>query len=68
VIGCAFPALPSNERNGFAALVAEHGVEVPGGVRLSAGLAEVEVGYLELLPAGRLREPVARAVRAGGGS
>ena len=25
--------------------------------------AEVEVGYLERLPAGRLREPVARAVR-----
>jgi bifunctional non-homologous end joining protein LigD len=64
VIACAFPALPSNERGRFAALVANHGVEVPGGVRLPAGLAEVEVGYLELLPAGRLREPAARAVRA----
>jgi hypothetical protein len=28
--------------------------------------AEVEVGYLERLPAGRLREPVAGAVRAVG--
>jgi bifunctional non-homologous end joining protein LigD len=63
VIACAFPALPSAERGRFAGLVAEHGVEVPGGVRLPAGLAEVEVGYLEILPAGRLREPVARAVR-----
>jgi bifunctional non-homologous end joining protein LigD len=63
VIACAFPALPSAERQRFAALVAEHGVEVPGGVRLPTGRAEVEVGYLERLPAGRLREPVARAVR-----
>jgi bifunctional non-homologous end joining protein LigD len=68
VIACAFPALPSSERGRFAALVAEHGIEVPGGVRLPAGLAEVEVGYLELLPASRLREPVARAVRAIGPS
>jgi bifunctional non-homologous end joining protein LigD len=68
IIACAFPALPSAERERFAALVADHGVEVPGGVRLPAGLAEVEVGFLELLPAGRLREPVARAVRAGGKS
>jgi bifunctional non-homologous end joining protein LigD len=68
VIACAFPALPSAERGRFAALVAEHGVEVPGGVRLPEGRAEIEVGYLELLPAGRLREPVARAVRAGGKS
>jgi bifunctional non-homologous end joining protein LigD len=68
VIACAFPALPAGERGRFAALVADHGVEVPGGVRLPAGVAEVEVGYLELLPSGRLREPVARAVRASGGS
>jgi hypothetical protein len=33
-------------------------------VRLPAGRAQVEVGYLERLPAGLLREPVARAVRA----
>jgi hypothetical protein len=58
------PGLQASERGRFAALVAEHGVEVPGGVRLPAGLAEVEVGYLEPLPTGRLREPVARAVRA----
>jgi ATP-dependent DNA ligase len=58
----AFPALPSAERARFAALVADHGVEVPGGVQLPAGGAEVEVGYLERLPAGRLREPVARAI------
>jgi bifunctional non-homologous end joining protein LigD len=31
VIACAFPGLPSAERGRFAALVAEHGVEVPGG-------------------------------------
>jgi bifunctional non-homologous end joining protein LigD len=68
VVACAFPALPLAERDRFAGLVAEHGVEVPGGARLPAGLAEVEVGYLEVLPAGRLREPVARAVRAGGRS
>jgi bifunctional non-homologous end joining protein LigD len=66
VIACAFPALASAERGRFAALVGEHGVEVPGGVRLAAGRAEIEVGYLERLPAGRLREPVARAVRAVG--
>jgi bifunctional non-homologous end joining protein LigD len=66
VIACAFPGLPGSERGRFAALVADHGVEVPGGVRMPAGLAEVEVGYLELLAAGRLREPVARAVRAVG--
>jgi bifunctional non-homologous end joining protein LigD len=68
VIACAFPGLPSNERGRFAGLIAEHGVEVPGGVRLPAGVAEVEVGYLELLPAGRLPEPVARAVRTAGKS
>jgi hypothetical protein len=68
VVACAFPALPSAERGRFAALVAEHGVEVPGGVRLPGGLAEVEVGYLELLPGGRLGEPVAQAIRAGGKS
>jgi hypothetical protein len=65
-VACAFPSLPASERGRFAALVADHGVEVPGGVRLPGGLAEVEVGYLELLPGGRLREPVARAIRAGG--
>jgi hypothetical protein len=48
VVACAFPALSSSERGRFAAPVAEHGVEVPGGVRLPEGLAEVEVGYLEL--------------------
>jgi bifunctional non-homologous end joining protein LigD len=64
VIACAFPGLPSAERERFAALVAEHSVEVPGGLRLRESRAEVEVGYLELLPGGRLREPVARAVRA----
>jgi hypothetical protein len=64
IVACAFPGLPSAERQRFAGLVAEHGVEVPGGVRLPGGRAEVEVGYLERLPAGRLREPVARAVRA----
>ncbi len=64
VIACAFPALPSPERQRLAALLAAHGVEVPGGVQLPAGRAEVEVGYLERLPTGRLREPVACAVRA----
>jgi bifunctional non-homologous end joining protein LigD len=44
VVACAFPGVPSTERGRFAALVAEHGVEVPGGVWLPAGLAEVEVG------------------------
>lgn len=63
VIVSAFPAFPSAERQRFAALVADHGVEVPGGVQLPAGRAEVEVGYLERLPAGRLRQPVAQAVR-----
>jgi hypothetical protein len=48
--------------------VAEHGIETPGGLRLQEGRAEVEVGYLERLPTGRLREPVARAVRAVGGN
>jgi hypothetical protein len=66
VIACAFPGLPSAERDRFAVLVAEHGTSVPGGVRLPEGRAEVEVGYRELLPAGRLREPVARAVRLTG--
>jgi hypothetical protein len=65
VIACFFPALPSAERDRFAALAAEHGIEEPGGLRLPDGSAEVEVGYLELLPAGRLREPVARSVRMG---
>ena len=51
VIACAFPALPSGKA-ALAALLAEHGVEVPGGVQLPAGRAEVEVGYLERLPAG----------------
>jgi bifunctional non-homologous end joining protein LigD len=64
IVACAFPGLPVTERQRFAGLVAEHGVEVPGGVRLPAGRAQVEVGYLERLPAGRLREPVGRAVRA----
>jgi bifunctional non-homologous end joining protein LigD len=64
VIACALPGLPAAERQRFAGLVAAHGVEVPGGVRLPAGRAEVEVGFLERMPAGRLREPVARAVRA----
>ncbi len=63
VIASAFPALPSGERHRLATLLAELGVEVPGGVQLPAGRAEVEVGYLERLPAGRLREPVACAVR-----
>jgi bifunctional non-homologous end joining protein LigD len=63
IVACAFPGLPAAERQRFAGLVAERGVEVPGGVRLPAGRAEVEVGYLERLSAGRLREPVARAVR-----
>jgi bifunctional non-homologous end joining protein LigD len=66
IVACAFPGLPAVERQRFAALVAEHGVEVPGGVRLPAGRAEVEVAYLERLAAGRLREPVARAVRSAG--
>jgi bifunctional non-homologous end joining protein LigD len=66
VLACAFPALPSAERDRFAALVAEFGIEVPGGLRLPDGRVEVEVGYLERLPAGRLREPVARAVRVTG--
>jgi hypothetical protein len=44
VVACAFPGLQASERGRFAALVAEHGVEVPGGVWLPAGLAEVEVG------------------------
>jgi bifunctional non-homologous end joining protein LigD len=64
VIACAFPGLPSAERDRFAVLVAEHGTRVPGGLQIPEGRAEVEVGYLEVLPAGRLREPVARAVRA----
>jgi ATP-dependent DNA ligase len=68
VVACAFPGLPSGERDRFAGLVAEHGTEVPGGVQLPEGRAQVEVGYLELLPAGRLREPVARAVRQSGKS
>ena len=32
VIACAFPALPWAERQRLDALVAEHGIEVPGGV------------------------------------
>jgi hypothetical protein len=40
----------------------EHGNGTRG-MQLPAGLAEVEVGYLERLPAGRLREPVACVVR-----
>jgi len=64
VIVCAFPGLPSVERERFATLVAEYGVEVPGGVRLPVDRAEVEVGYLERLAGSRLREPVACAVRA----
>ena len=67
LIASAFPALPSAERQRLAALLAEHGIEVPGGVQLPAGRAEVEVGYLERLPAGRLREPVACAVRVAAG-
>jgi hypothetical protein len=63
VIASAFPALPSVERERFAALVAEHGIELLGGVKLPKGGAEVEVGYLERLSASRLREPLARAVR-----
>jgi bifunctional non-homologous end joining protein LigD len=66
MVACAFPGLPARERERFAGLVATHGVEVPGGLRLTTGRAEVEVGYLERLPAGRLREPVARAVRTVG--
>src|SRR5262249_43924526 len=66
VIACAFPALPSAERDRFAVLAAEHGIEMPGGLRLPEGSAEVEIGYLEVLPGGRLREPVARAGRVGG--
>jgi hypothetical protein len=56
----SFPGLPSAERDRFAGLVAEHGVEIRGGVRLPARRAEVEVGYLERLAAARLRKPVAR--------
>jgi bifunctional non-homologous end joining protein LigD len=68
LIASAFPALPSTERQRLAALLAEHGVQVPSGVELPAGVAEVEVGYQERLPAGRLREPVASAVRLVGGT
>ena len=63
VLASAFPALPSAERERLGVLLAENGVEVLGGVQLSAGWAEVDVGYLERLPTGRLREPVAQAVR-----
>jgi hypothetical protein len=42
------PRVASACQSRFAALVAGRGVEVPGGVRLPAGLAEVEVGYLDL--------------------
>jgi hypothetical protein len=44
-------------------LATEHGLEAPGEVQVSASRAEDETGYLERLPAGRLIERVARAVR-----
>ena len=55
----------SRHRKGsvLRALLATPGVEVPAGCGSPAGRAEVEVGYLERLPAGRLREPVACAVQ-----
>jgi hypothetical protein len=65
VVACAFPGLTSAERQCLACLVVEHDVEVPGGLQIPEGRAEVEVGYLEHLPGGRLREPAARAVRSG---
>jgi hypothetical protein len=49
-----------------AGCLEDHGVEVPGGVQLTPGWADVEVGYLELLLARRLRGAVARAVQLGG--
>lgn len=64
-VSCAFPALPGPERERVACILGAHGSETTGGVDLCPGVAEVEVAYLERLPDGRLREPVARAVRAG---
>lgn len=63
VVAIAFPGLTGQERERLAVLVAEHGVEDAKGVTFPVGLAEVQVAYLERLRDGRLREPVARAVR-----
>ncbi len=57
-------AAPLGAKAASVRLLTEHGVQVPGGVQLPLGRAVVDVGYSEPLPAGRLPEPVACAVRA----
>jgi hypothetical protein len=63
VVGVAFPGLAGIERDLCRAVIAEHGQEVAGGVEIPVGVAEVQVGFLERIAGGRLREPVATAVR-----
>lgn len=59
------PFLPFRASNGnrFASILTKHGQEATPGIQLPAGVAEVEVAYLERTSDGRLREPMARAVR-----
>lgn len=67
-VAAAFPGLPAVERDRLASVLAANGRETSAGIELKPGLAEVEVAYLERMPDGRLREPVARAVRSSEGA
>jgi bifunctional non-homologous end joining protein LigD len=63
VAGRAFPGLSGEERRRTAAILSAHGTRTDWGITLPTQVAEVQVAYLERIPGGRFREPVARAVR-----
>lgn len=62
-VASGFPSLTAVERDRLVSVPAAHGRETGSGIELQPGLAEVEVAYLERMPDGRIREPVARAIR-----